>query len=50
VELREQDVSIKMLARILPLLDKLHDCGTERDSAGNRTTMPSWSWSTCSTR
>jgi hypothetical protein len=37
VELREQDVSLKMLARILPLLDKLHDCGTERDSAGNRT-------------
>ena len=37
MELREQDVSIKMLARILPLLDKLHDCGTERDSAGNRT-------------
>ena len=26
-----------MLARILPLLDKLHDCGTARDSAGNRT-------------
>ena len=37
MELREQDVSLKMLARILPLLDKLHDCGTERDSAGNRT-------------
>jgi hypothetical protein len=37
VELREQDVSIKMLARVFPLLDKLHGCGTERDSAGNRT-------------
>jgi hypothetical protein len=37
VELREQDVSVKVLARVLPLLDKLHACGTERDTAGNRT-------------
>lgn len=37
MELREEDLSTKVLARVLPLLDRLHDCGTERDSAGNRT-------------
>jgi hypothetical protein len=26
-----------MLTRVLPLLDKLHACGTQRDTAGNRT-------------
>jgi hypothetical protein len=37
VELREEDISLKALTRVLPLLDKLHDCGTQRDTAGNRT-------------
>ena len=37
VELADKDVSLKMVSRVLPLLDKLHDCGTERDTAGNRT-------------
>lgn len=37
MELREKDISLKMLTRVLPLLDKLHDCGTKRDTAGNRT-------------
>lgn len=37
MERRDQDVSLKMLARVLPLLDKLHDCGTRRDAAHNRT-------------
>jgi DDE family transposase len=29
-------VHLKLLIRVLPLLDRLHDVGTERDSAGNR--------------
>jgi hypothetical protein len=37
VELTDKDVSLKMLGRVLPLLEKLHPCGTERDAAGNRT-------------
>ena len=37
MELREQDISLRILTRVLPLLDKLRDCGTERDTAGNRT-------------
>jgi hypothetical protein len=37
MELEEQDISRKMLLRVLPLLEKLHLCGTERDTAGNRT-------------
>lgn len=37
MELREQDVSVRMLMRVLPLLEKLHSCGTARDTAGNRT-------------
>ncbi len=37
MELKEKDVSLRMLHRVLPLLDRLHDCGTERDTAGNRT-------------
>jgi Transposase DDE domain len=37
LELRDKDISLKMLTRVLPLLDKLHPCGTERDTAGNRT-------------
>jgi hypothetical protein len=36
IELAEKDISIKLLTRVLPLLDRLHDVGTERDSAGNR--------------
>lgn len=27
---------LKLLTRVLPLLDRLHDVGTERDAAGNR--------------
>jgi hypothetical protein len=27
----------KYLLNVMPLLEKLHDCGTQRDSAGNRT-------------
>jgi hypothetical protein len=37
VELVEQDVSLRMLCRVVPLLEKLHCCGTGRDTAGNRT-------------
>ena len=37
LELVEKDISLRMLMRVLPLLDKLHACGTERDTAGNRT-------------
>src|SRR5271156_4633512 len=37
MELAGKDVSLKMLARALPLLEKLHPCGTQRDAAGNRT-------------
>jgi hypothetical protein len=29
-------VHLKLLTRVLPLLDRLHDVGTRRDSAGNR--------------
>jgi hypothetical protein len=36
IELAEKDISIKLLTRVLPLLDRFHDVGTERDSAGNR--------------
>jgi hypothetical protein len=36
MELRDQDVSVRMLCRVLPLLEKLHSCGTGRDTAGNR--------------
>lgn len=32
----DQDVSLCCFSKMLPLLDKLHDCGTERDRAGNR--------------
>jgi hypothetical protein len=35
-ELRDKDVPFKMLLRVFPLLDRLHEVGTERDSAGNR--------------
>jgi hypothetical protein len=37
LELREKDISLRMLTRVMPLLDKLHASGTERDAAGNRT-------------
>jgi Transposase DDE domain len=36
LELSEQNISLKMVTRVLPLLDRLHDCGTARDTAGNR--------------
>jgi hypothetical protein len=36
VELTEQNVSLKMLSRVLPLLRKLHSSGTQRDTAANR--------------
>ena len=39
MELKEKDVSLKMLSRVLPLLDKLHPSGTQRDTAGNRTSL-----------
>jgi hypothetical protein len=35
-ELQDKDVQFKLLARMLPLLDRLHDAGTQRDTAGNR--------------
>ena len=37
MELRDQDVSVRMLIRVLPLLEKLHSSGTTRDTAANRT-------------
>jgi hypothetical protein len=37
VELKDKDVSLKMLQRVLPLLENLHSSGTGRDTAGNRT-------------
>jgi hypothetical protein len=37
VELTDKDVSLKMLSRVLPLLENLHASGTQRDTAGNRT-------------
>jgi hypothetical protein len=37
VELLDKDVSVRMLSRVLPLLETLHSCGTGRDTAGNRT-------------
>ena len=36
VELVDKDVSVRMLDRVLPLLEKLHSCGIGRDTAGNR--------------
>lgn len=36
MELLEKDISLKMLGRVLPLLDQLPLCGAERDTAGNR--------------
>lgn len=36
MKLADQDVSLKMLGRVLPLLDRLHPCGAQRDTAGNR--------------
>jgi hypothetical protein len=36
-EIRERDVGgMKMLQKLLPLLDRLHDVGCDRDKAGNR--------------
>ena len=36
-EIRERDVGgMKLLQKLLPLLDRLHDVGCERDKAGNR--------------
>lgn len=35
-ELQNKDVQFGLLSRVLPLLERLHDVGTERDSAGNR--------------
>lgn len=36
LQLQDKDVRCGLLARVLPLLDRLHHVGTERDSAGNR--------------
>jgi hypothetical protein len=33
---REEDLSLWCFGRVLPLLDRLRDCGTRRDRAGNR--------------
>lgn len=35
-ELQNKNVQFGLLARVLPLLDRLHEVGTERDTAGNR--------------
>lgn len=36
-EIRERDIGgMKMLQKLLPLLDRLHDVGCKRDKAGNR--------------
>jgi DDE family transposase len=36
-EIRERDIGgMKMLQKLLPLLDRLHEVGCERDKAGNR--------------
>src|SRR5712692_6125163 len=36
-EIRERDVGgMKLLRELLPLLDRVHDVGCERDKAGNR--------------
>jgi len=36
-EIRERDIGgLKMLQKLLPLLERLHDAGCERDKAGNR--------------
>jgi hypothetical protein len=32
----EEDLSLACFAKIVPMLDRLHDCGTQRDRAGNR--------------
>ena len=34
--LGEEDLSLWCFGRLLPMLATLHDCGTERDRAGNR--------------
>jgi hypothetical protein len=34
--LRDEDASLWCFGRLLPLLSALHDCGTDRDHAGNR--------------
>ncbi len=36
LELQIKDVPFGLLTRVLPLLDRLHEVGTERDTAGNR--------------
>jgi hypothetical protein len=36
LELQNKDVQFGLLARVLPLLDRLHEVGAERDTAGNR--------------
>lgn len=35
-DIADKDVRLKLFTRVLPLLDRLHEVGTERDSAGNR--------------
>ena len=32
----EEDLSLACFAKIVPMLDRLHDCGRQRDRAGNR--------------
>lgn len=36
MKLRNEDVQFRLLSRVLPLLDPLHETGTKRDTAGNR--------------
>jgi hypothetical protein len=35
-KIREEDLSLVCLGKVLPMLDRLRDCGTRRDRAGNR--------------
>jgi hypothetical protein len=36
VKIREEDLSLVCLGKVLPMLDRLRECGTRRDVAGNR--------------
>lgn len=35
-KIREEDLSLACLSKVLPMLDRLRECGTQRDLAGNR--------------
>jgi len=41
--LKSRDIQgLKYLERLLPLLDRLHDVGCQRDKAGNRSLYFEW--------